>query len=39
METLKNIVKGTSANLVHVLNGKVIYQIQTDHHIYQLEIN
>ena len=27
------------ANLVHVINGKVIYQIQTRNHLYQLEVD
>ena len=39
MEKLTNIVKGTMANLVHVCNGKVIYQIDTGEHLYQLEID
>jgi hypothetical protein len=39
MEKLKNIVKGTTANMVHVCNGKVIYQIQTGEHLYQLEVD
>ncbi len=39
MEKLTNIVKGTMANLVHVCNGKVIYQIRSGIHLYQLEIN
>ncbi|MFC2138292.1 hypothetical protein ACFLTE_08965 [Bacteroidota bacterium] len=39
METLKNIVKNTAANLSHVCEGKVYYQIQTSNHIYQLELN
>jgi len=39
MEKLTTIVKGTMANLVHVCNGKVIYQIRTGNHLYQLEIN
>lgn len=39
MEELINIVKGTTAKLVHVCNGKVIYQIQTSKHLYQLELN
>jgi len=39
METLTTIVKGTMANLVHVCNGKVIYQISTLNHLYQLEID
>jgi hypothetical protein len=39
METLTNIVRGTSAQLVHVCNGKVIYQIATTQHLYHLEID
>jgi hypothetical protein len=39
MEKLTTIVKGTMAQLVHVCNGKVIYQIQTTHHLYQLEVD
>lgn len=39
MEKLTSIVKGTMANLVHVCNGKVIYQIQTRNHLYQLEVD
>lgn len=39
MEKLTSIVKGTMANLVHVINGKVIYQIQTRNHLYQLEVD
>lgn len=39
MEDIINIVKGTTAKLVHVCNGKVVYQIQTDKHLYQLELN
>ena len=39
MESLINIVKGTTARLVHVCNGNVVYQIKTNNHLYQLEIN
>jgi hypothetical protein len=39
MEELTRIVKGTMAHLVHVCNGKVIYQIQTGNHLYQLELD
>lgn len=39
MENIKNIVKGTKATLTHVCEGKVYYQIQTEHHLYQLELN
>ena len=27
------------ANMVHVCKGKVIYQIRTDQHLYQLELD
>ena len=39
MENLVQIVKGTTAHLVHVCYGKVVYQIETENHLYQLEIN
>ena len=39
MESLINIVKGTTARLVHVCKGKVVYQIESRNHLYQLEIN
>lgn len=39
MENLINIVKGTTAQLVHVCSGKVVYQIKTNNHLYQLEID
>lgn len=39
MENLKSIVKGTTAKLSHVCGGKAFYQIKTQHHLYQLEIN
>jgi hypothetical protein len=39
MERLTAIVKGTTAQLVHVCNGKVIYQIDTGNHLYQLEVD
>lgn len=39
METLTNIVRGTMAHMVHVCSGKVIYQIETGKHLYQLEID
>ena len=39
MEKLTEIVKGNMASLVHVCNGVVIYQIQTQQHLYQLEID
>lgn len=39
METLKQIVKGTTARLSYVCEGKVYYTITTEKHTYQLEIN
>lgn len=39
MESLKQIVKGTYANLTHVCNGMAVYQIETNGHLYQLEID
>jgi len=39
MESLINIVRGTTARLIHVCNGKVVYQIKTGNHLYQLELN
>ena len=36
---MTSIVKGTMANMVHVCKGKVIYQINTSNHLYQLEID
>lgn len=39
MEKLTNIVKGSMARMVHVCNGKVIYQIENGAHLYQLEID
>ena len=39
MEKLSSIVNGTMANMVHVCNGKVIYQIETGNHLYQLELD
>jgi hypothetical protein len=39
MSILKNIVKGSTAKLSHVCNGKVFYQIQTKDHLYQLELD
>ena len=39
MEKLTSIVKGTMAKMVHVCNGKVIYQIRTVEHLYQLEVD
>ncbi len=39
MENMRSIVKGTMANMVHVCKGKVVYQISTTNHLYQLEID
>jgi len=39
MEDLKTIIKGTKAQLSYVCYGKVYYQIKTEKHSYQLEIN
>lgn len=39
MENLKTIVKGTRATLSFMCAGKVYYQIETENHLYQLEIN
>jgi hypothetical protein len=39
MEKLTSIVRGTTAKMVHVCNGKVIYQIETSNHLYQLEVD
>lgn len=39
MESLTTIVKGTIAKLTHVCHGKVYYQIKTEEHEYQLEID
>lgn len=39
MEDLKTIVKGTKARLSFVCGGKVYYHIETEDHLYQLEIN
>lgn len=39
MEDLTTIVKGTTARLTHVCYGKVYYQIDTENHKYQLEID
>lgn len=39
MENLKTIVKGTKAILSFVCAGKVYYNIETENHLYQLEIN
>ena len=39
MEDILSIVKGTTAKLVHVCKGKVVYTIQTENHLYQLELD
>ncbi len=39
MESLKTIVKGTKATLSYVCAGKVYYYIETENHLYQLEID
>ena len=39
MENLKTIVKGTKATLSFVCAGKVYYHIETENHLYQLEIS
>lgn len=39
METIKEIVTGTIASLTRICNGKLYYWIQTNKHLYQLEIN
>jgi hypothetical protein len=39
MEKLKEIVNGSKANLTHICNGKVYFQIETENHKYQLEID
>jgi hypothetical protein len=39
METLLKIVKGTEAKLTHICNGKAYYRIETNEHMYQLEID
>jgi len=39
MENLKTIVKGTKAVLSFVCARKVYYHIETENHLYQLEIN
>lgn len=39
MENLKTIVKGTKARLSFVCAGKVYYHIETENHLYQLEVN
>lgn len=39
MENLKEIISNTMAKLSHICNGKAYYRINTENHIYQLEIN
>lgn len=39
MENLITIIKGTTARLSFVCAGKVYYHIETENHLYQLEIN
>lgn len=39
METLKEIVSGTTAKLNYIYNSKICYQIETKNHLYQLELN
>ena len=39
MEEIKTIVKGTTAKLSHICAGKVYYQIETEEHLYQLELD
>ena len=39
MEKLKTIVKGTKATLSFVCEGNIYYHIETENHLYQLEIN
>jgi hypothetical protein len=39
MEDLKTIIKGTKAEFSFACYGKVYYRIQTENHLYQLEIN
>ena len=39
MESLTAIVKGTTAKLSYVCEGKVYYEISTENHKYQLEID
>jgi len=39
METLTKIVKRTEAKLSHICNGQAYFRIETDKHLYQLEIN
>jgi hypothetical protein len=37
--TVKEIVKGTVANLTHICEGKVYYNINVDGTIYQVELD
>lgn len=39
MESIKTIVKGTTAKIGYVCEGKIYYVIDTAEHQYQLEIN
>ena len=39
MENIKDIVKGTFAVLSHICNGHAYYRIDSNDHIYQLDIN
>lgn len=39
MEDLKTIIKGTLAKLTHICQGKVYYEIKTENHTYQLEVD
>jgi hypothetical protein len=39
MESIKKIIKGTNAKLMHICNGKAYYRIDTESHSYQLEMN
>ena len=39
MEKLIDIVRGTTARLSYVCEGKVYYSIDTENHSYQLEID
>lgn len=39
MENIKTIVKGTTASLSYICNGKAYYKVITAEHSYQLEIN
>jgi hypothetical protein len=39
MEDLKTIIKETTAKLTHICHGKAYYEIKTENHAYQLEID